>query len=271
MSDYLTTLVLLRDHRRQADLTSRNIETITGAANIANPRSPVITVDRLKQLENLPRHEPTYAEARLLTRILGLSTITSLMTVGTLHTMTNAFGTDDPSDLDWFRMSADVPLSIACRLTVHLGLDDPLELDSLPIHAQLWDILASGERGSTPGICPWCLNPSDTHRPTCLPQALWSPRSVAPYSTALFPRPARPRTRGDSHLAYGLKVVRAARGVTQQSLASEIGRNANYFSRIERLELKLTQANAEKIALKLNVPVERIFEKPGINGEMSLA
>lgn len=273
MSDYLTTLVLLREHRRAADITTRNIESITAAANLRNPLAPVITADRLRQLETAPRHEPTYAEARTLTRLLGLTTVAALITPASLHAMPDVFGAPQPDDLTNFRLSADVPLSIACRLAISLGLDDPLELDHLPIHAQLWDVLATGERFGVLGTCPWCGGnttmqdgrhiAAQPHLPTCLPAALWSPDNpLGTYATGVFPRPAKPRTRGDSHIAHGLKVIRAAKGITQQSLASDIGRNANYMSRIERLEVKLTQQNAEKIATRLGVPVERLFMRP---------
>lgn len=268
MSEYLTTLVCLRDHRRLADLTSRNIEAITSAANVRDPRNPVITVERLRQLENLPRHEPTYAEARTLARLLLLPGIAPLLSIGGIHAMTSVFGEPDPFDFGHFTTSDNVPLSIACRLAVSLGLDDPIELDILPIHTQLWATISQNERAAGPGECPWCRGSGGQHLPTCLPEAIWSPRNSSPYGTAAFPRPARPRTRGDSHMAFGLKVLRAAKCVTQSQLASDVKINANYLSRIERLESKLTQGNAEKIAARLGVPVERIFEKPGANGEV---
>lgn len=272
MSEYLTTLNLLRDTRKAAGLNHKMIEAITSAAHVLDPKTPAITVTRLRQLENLPRHEPTYAEARTLARIMALKTIGQLISTSGIYVMAHVFGRPSVDDLATFLTSSEVPLSIACRLTIQLGLDDPLELDSLPIHAQVWDILARGERGAGPGECPWCLAqtaprfPGDPallsdHLPTCLPAALWAPRERSLYLTAAFPHAAKPRTRGDSGRAHGLKHLRIAKGITQQNLASDVGLHPNYISRIEVLERPLTQANAIKIAAKLGVSPEKLFEK----------
>lgn len=254
------TLPLLRQARQDAGLTPRNIVTITEAKRTRNPQVDVITMDRLKQLENLPRHEPTYAEARDLARLLLLPGIIPLVTPAGIFSIVPVIGPLRIDDIYNWRLSDTVPLSVACRIAVALGLDDPMELEHMPIHSQLWETLERNERGASVDECPWCLGAAGHHLPTCLPSVVWAPRDPnAIFSTATFPVPGRPSTRGDSRRAHGLKVCRIRKGVTAKQLAHDVGKHPNYISRLENLDRPLTQQLAERIAPLLGVTVEALY------------
>lgn len=258
-SDYILSLQHLRELRMSAGLTPKNIVAISESKRSRNPTADIITIERLRTLENLPRHEPTYAEARDLSRILLLPGIVPLITPTNLYAMDAVLGPLQETDFDLWRMSDLVPLSVACRVTVALGLDDPIELEHLSIHEQAWAILEQNERGASPGACPWCLGVRGHHTSKCLPAALWAPRGHKTIMTSDIPAPARPRTRGNSRFAHGLKLCRTARGIKQQQLAADVGVHPNYLSRMEQLDRPLTRELAERIAARLGCTVEALY------------
>lgn len=254
------TLPLLSKMRLAAGLAPKHVVTISETKRTRDPRVGVITIDRLKELENLPRHEPTYAEARDLARILLLPGIVPLITPMPLFTMSHVLGPLRPDDIYYWRMSEDVPLSVACRITIALGLDDPLELEHMPVHTQLWATIEANERGAAPGVCPWCLGADGDHLPTCLPNVVWAPQSTHPYITATFPQTGRPSKRGDSRIANGLKACRARKGITARKLANDVKVHPNTISRIEQHDIPLTRRLAEKIAPLLGVTVDALYD-----------
>jgi len=249
----------LSNIRVKSGLTRRNIESITTAAG--RP----ITIDRQRELETGPiRAEPWFDEAADLSRILLLPGILPLLDEQgsasgnlTLYDL----GTPFPDEVDLFKRGVRLPLSMACRLAVKFGLDDPIHLERHPLHVQIWSTLEQGERLGGPPICPWCLGEGG-HLPTCLPDNLWSPLSTEPYATATAPRPLRPGTKGTGRLAFGLKRHRKATGITQDKLAGDVGMHPNYLARIEQLRNNLTEAHAITIARILGCTVEDLFGAP---------
>lgn len=265
-SGHRLTLVRLRDLRERI-MPPRVIEALTVSRHRENMHLPSITQDRLRELENNPRHEPYYDEALALSRILMLPGIVPLITPGSLYEMVDVFGPLLEGDMEHFRNGVRLPLRIACRITVALGLDDPIELESLAIHRQIWSVIEGNERLAAPGECPWCRevvrSPDGkplAHLPTCIADVVWASRSKAPYLTANVPRPMTPRSRGDSRLARGLKAVRLSKGVLAKRLAADLGMTPNYVSRLECLRDPLTNENADRIAELLGCSREDLFK-----------
>jgi DNA-binding XRE family transcriptional regulator len=275
MIDYRITLPLLKTYRSRI-LTHRTIEDITTARAARDPHAPALTAERLKQLENQPQHEPWYDEARDLARLLLLDRITPLITPGHIGDLSHILGPLQDTDMQALREGWRLPLSVACRITLALGLDDPIQLEQDQHLVEAWVMMASNERGAGPGECPWCLAHTspvtndlpahlfepvalEPHKSTCFVNGMLAARSTAPYLAAGAPVPAGPRTRGDARKAGGIKNLRKAKSVTQRKLAEDIGVHWNYYSRIERGEMPMTVQLAEKAARKLGCTVADIF------------
>ena len=249
---------------------------LTGLRNIVQSREMTratlhaVTGLPLPRLADLIRadHEPYLDEAVLLQRCLGLSGVRYLMTSGNLTLSSLNLGVPLPDDLDMLRAGVRLPLSLACRVALKLGLDDPSELVVSPRHRQIWDVLSLNERGhpSTVGTCPWCCAQvrEEGHLPTCLPHNLWGPRerSVAPPNLSVLPRPAAPgKSRRASGFAKGLRREREAFGVKQQDLATVIGIRPDYLCKIENGHLTLTVERATEIARHLQCDVAALYRE----------
>lgn len=75
-------------------------------------------------------------------------------------------------------------------------------------------------------------------------------------------RPEEAGTRGQGILAYGLRVVREARGLTQAEVAAAVGMNANHYAQVERQRHPLTPENAEALAHLYGIEKERLYAAP---------
>lgn len=213
-------------------------------------------------------HEPYLDEAVRLHRCLGTAGVYELMTSGDLTLSAMNLGVPLPDDVDMLRAGVRLPLSLACRITLQLGLDDPSELVVLPRHRQIWDVLSLNERSRPDpvGTCPWCdtVVAAEGHLPTCLPHNLWGPRerSVAPPNLSVLPRAAAPgKSRRASGFAKGLRREREAFGVKQQDLATVIGIRPDYLSKIENGHLTLTVERAVEIARHLQCDVAALYRE----------
>lgn len=271
----ILSLPALSAIRVRAGLTKHNIVDITAAAN-----RPISMV-RLRELENGPiRSEPWLDEAIDLARILLLPGIVPMMwdrdqslsrfeakTLGDLTLFD--LGREQPDEVDLLKRGVRLPLSMACRLAARFGLPDPIYLEQLPVHQQIWSVVEAGERTGGPLMCPWCLGTPVAgagtpieHLPTCLPANVWGGRSTAPYATAGMPKPLRPGSKGSARLAWGLASRRKAKGITQGQLASDVGLHPGYISRIEQARHPLTEAHATNMARLLGCSVEDLFARP---------
>ena len=224
----------------------------------------------LTRLADLIRadHEPYLDEAVRLQRSLCAANVRVLMASGNLTLSEMYLGVPLPDDVDMLRAGVRLPLSLACRVALKLGLDDPSELVVSPRHRQIWDVLSLNERGhpSIVGTCPWCCARVRTegHLPTCLPHNLWGPRSreETPVELSALPRPAMPgKGRRASGFAKGLRREREAFGVKQQDLATVIGIRPDYLCKIENGHLTLTVERATEIARHLQCDVAALYRE----------
>ncbi len=232
--------------------------------------------ERLGKLYNsVGQEEPWLDEAVALHRILGTAGVRNLISMsGTLTDVPMGFATD--GDVDALRAGLRLPLSLACRLTLKFGLDDPVELIPTNREVQVWTILEDNSRLSyDQGVakaCPWCLGKPDAalggsvrHLDTCLPDALWGSRTTVPRAALGFtPRPqgSKPHMRGFSRKAPGLKPLRLKLGMTQAMFAHPVGIEQMYYARIERGEVPLSLRNAERIAAQYRVDLPSLFVEP---------
>ncbi len=259
------TLAFLASTRQSAGLVRKHITAITtrGGRPISEARQ--------QALETGPRlSEPLFWEARDLSRILLLPGIMPLVSHVALCECAALFGPSQVDDVAFLKSGAldNLPLGVACRIALQFGLDDPIQLEQPALHVELWSSLGANERGADPGQCPWCLARTyddtgllgEPHLPTCLPHNLWGARSRAPYLISSIPEPATPRPRGVARTASeSLKRLRQERHMTQAQLASASELHSNYYSRLERGDVPLTETNAGKIAHALGCRTEELF------------
>lgn len=239
-------------------LTAATLSNLTG-----------ITPARLKSLLHLnAMEEPFFDEAALLARALCTQGILPIMG-GEGPLRGRAMGMAFPSDMGVYRSGARVPLSLACRVAVQLGLTDPLQLGrdnplSDPLHRQIWQIMERSERSSDSGLCPWCrssIGAGDPHLPSCLPDALWGEN--IPFT--LLPGVTQPLTRKSgkrmpSAIGAGVKRVRTALGMTQRQFGKPAGIGESYIAQIEQRANSLTQRMAERIvAAHPGIPIAELF------------
>lgn len=248
-------------------LTLDNLATIRHSKELRRQMLAVMTgidVQRLRDFETgRDRTEPWYDEALKLAQALD-TTILDLITSGSLTA--SAFGPAMPGDVDLFRAGVRLPLSLACRVALKLGLEQPEMLQQHRIYQQIWSVIASNERGAEPGQCPWCLATiaaGDPHRPTCLPHNLMGLRRPDLVATpiATLPKPEKAGMRGTSGIAYSLAALRKQNGLTQRQLADAVGINPSYLARIERCEVPLTKVNATRMALLWGCDVLDLYRK----------
>lgn len=61
-------------------------------------------------------------------------------------------------------------------------------------------------------------------------------------------------------LARNIRILRAARGWSQEALALEAGLHRTFIAHVERGARNISLSNIERIALALQVPLSRLFE-----------
>lgn len=243
----MLTLANLRQTRKTLTLYRRHLSAITGI-----DEARIRIIDRGES-------EPWYDEALILSRAMCTDGILPLITSGSLTLSTLDLDPLSKNDLRAWRAGVRATLSQACRLALHYGLTDPADLQPSAMARQIWEVLETSERLPSTDeygvvyICPWCAvdrYPTDAgqapHLPTCLPNNLWA--APTGEDVANRPRPATPRTRGKSMPGRGLRALREQKGATQREVATTIGLNPNYYTRIERCEVPLQPATAERLA-----------------------
>lgn len=247
---------------------------------IGAPRSAVATLtnikpDRLRALEmgTAPRG-PWFDEAVRLSHVL-LQGEAILPMVAPKHSELNSRqimeelgGQHTDRDIEFWRSGRRAPLHLAMRLAARFGLHDPIALDVSSVSMQVWDMIEAGDRSlEAPGFCPWCNvdrfpledGTQEPHADWCLPANIWSPRDGP--DTVLAIEPIARRRRSHSMLARGLKAQRLKKGKTQVLAAAAMGVDPNHYARIERCELNLTLANADKLAEAWGIQSEELFNE----------
>lgn len=250
-----------------AMLTLANLSTIRVARGLLRPHLASVTgidVERIRDFETGKRLcEPWLDEALLISRALCVGGIAPLISSEPLTTID--LGRALPDDLDMLYSGVRLPLSLACRIAVRLGLPDPDQLTmQSPLPMQVWDVLEQCERTAVAGICPWCLAEralGQPHSDTCLPRALWGPRSGLMRRVGRKPKPERRGDRDGAGPAWGLRELRKASGMTQAELARYAGINASYMARLERCNDVTRLRIAEKFAAALHVDVAAIYRR----------
>jgi DNA-binding XRE family transcriptional regulator len=168
-------------------------------------------------------------------------------------------------DLFVWRSDWRKPLSVAARVAKHWGVADPYDLAMPPLQLQrqLWEVLSASERHpEAPGWCTWCradIVSGEPHADHCLPNNLYATHVPGVFSRPLLPKPARRGMRTPGIKAYGIKKLREGREWRQQDVAQRLGIDTNYFARIERADLALTNAKAKQIAELFDVHVDEVY------------
>ena len=236
--------------------TPKSLEELTG-----------IPKARIQKLANYSAmEEPWFDEAVLLARALCTNGIVPLITSsGRLSEC--PVGVHIGTDVTAYRMGVRLPLSVACRLAMRFGLDDPMELSGHSRHMQIWDVLSRNERGAEPGQCPWCLadvHAGAEHDEMCLPNNLWGPRNMGDARDLMFPlRPsAKARRKMPGARGLGIRPLRTRLCMTQRQFGDRCGITESYLARMERCELTLTLPQAEKIAAAFGVTIESLYVLP---------
>ena len=240
----------------------------------ASGRHDGFTLERYRKLAlGSRKSEPWYDEARDLSRILLLDGILPLVSdfdvmpgepypSGTLTSFN--IGEHTGLDLVMLRVKARMPLTVAMRLAARFGLNDPIELEQTPHLVQLWDTLASGERGGD-AQCPWCREHTGTgaaHLPTCLGENLLGARTEVAHSTAGFPQPARASGKRASGAGRGVAHMRKLSRLTQVELGDRAGINSVYLSKIESGAVSLTEDKARALVRVLGCSMQALYDAP---------
>ena len=224
---------------------------------------------RFRTLENLSDTcEPWLDEALTLARVLNTSGVIPLISAS--GTLTDKdYGLPLGDDIAIWHSGVRLPLSNALRVSRAFGLADPCDLTTSPLQRQLWSTLEASERNpEAVGWCPWCaadILGGAPHLRSCLPNNIHGPRnSVDPTSLGTLPQAHNLHTRRSSSApANGLKRLRMALMLTQKAMAEKIHMAQNYYARIERGDVPLTEANADKIAAACAVPKETLYVSVG--------
>lgn len=270
----MTDLILanLKMTREAAGITAKQLSHITGI-----PHKRMLRLET-KTIRNAL--EPTLTEAALISRVLNTGGIRPLLADMDLRNLPLDF--DPRPDIDVWRTGCELPLTTACRLTLKFGLTDPIQLydahhvvvdehgtasttSSRPLLAQLWSIVATGERTRAPGTCPWCAADIATgaaHLDTCIPNNLFHPRNLDVRETiGIAPHPRLPGVnRAGAQRAHGLKRLRLARpGTTQAAMAASIGMNPGNYAQIENGARGLSKRLAEQIAAIYRIDPNELY------------
>lgn len=249
-------------------LTLSNLRSMRLAAGLKGPalaRLSRIPVDRFNELEQ-NKSEPWHDEALILANIFNTGSIMTLVGVGdnSVATLRSMAGLTFPADLDTWRSGLRCPLSLALRITLRFGLRDPIELEALPVHRQIWEVMCASERNQDgPGWCPWCradIIGGHPHTAMCLPANLWGPLDPAlKAQIRSLPRVAKAGKLELGVKAKGLRAIRTAQRLKQEDMARVIGVVTNHYAKLERGACPLAPAKARLIADTFNVGLEEIY------------
>lgn len=251
----MLTLTMLKTYRLSREISRPQLSAITGIRTV-----------RLRALE-LREAEPWFDEALILHRAFCTPGLNNLILSDSLTL--SSVESPLPTDLVEWVSGVRAPLSLAVRVAIRCGLDDPCHLAPSPLFKQVWAVLEASERHpEAPGWCPWCgadIFSGDPHLPTCLPNNLFAARGgidgvdeTLAYSLA--PKTRVTRRRGIK--ASGLKTLRVEREMLQKDVADAIGIHPNTYARIERGALPLTVDNADRLAKLYNVHRAVVYAVP---------
>lgn len=218
----------------------------------------MMSPDHVREIDNR-KHEPYLDEAVSIAWALNLPGIMPMISPDNLADLD--LGVPLPSDVSMLRAGARLPLSVACRVTLKLGLTDPMQLTTRPIDRELWTMTL--ERSG--GICPICraqLVGEQGHLPACLPDNLYGARDhERTGATPLAKRPGKGRRSSD--IAKGLRTQREARGLQAQELARMCGEmDPTYLSKLETGKQALTLDKAKVIAAVLGCDEALLYVDP---------
>ncbi len=208
------------------------------------------------------KREPWLDEAFAISRALGLTGINPLITAGNLSDCD--LGIPLPSDNSLLFTGMRLPLSLACRIALNLGVGDPAHLCVTDLHQSIW-LMMSSERACVTGKCPWCFEPVGAdHLDTCLPNNLWGARDKPTAEhVGIMPRPEMAgKGRRSSDIAYGLRAQREGAHVSRTHLTVMTGISAEQLSRYENLALPLDTERARTIARALRCDPAVIYAMP---------
>jgi DNA-binding XRE family transcriptional regulator len=223
-----------------------------------------VEVERLRGIDNRT-HEPTLPEAYRISRVLNLDGILPLIHErATLDEMD--CGIPLPTDVEMLRSGEKLPLSLACRVAIKLGLPDPILLIQRGIDRELWRMVL--ERSDS--ICPFCRANLDEpqglergHTIHCLPDHLYGARDVPRRGVGNAARTIRPGKRsGGSGPGLGVATQRKLKGLKQLELAERMGVTFQYLSKLETGYLALTIEKAHQIAALLGCDEALLFVAP---------
>jgi ribosome-binding protein aMBF1 (putative translation factor) len=64
-------------------------------------------------------------------------------------------------------------------------------------------------------------------------------------------------------LAYNVRSVRVARGLSQEQLGFEAGLDRTFVSQVERARINVSLDNIERLAVALDTPADELLRHPG--------
>lgn len=255
-------------------------------------RATGIELERLKGIGRRTNTviEPWLDEAWAVGRTLNTDGITPLITSGDLTSLASHPAVEavvpDMAMRGW-RARVRLPLTVAVRLTIDMGLDDPADLMTLSRGSlgaklrQVWSLIEANERGARSGDCPLCLadrENGESHAPTCLMDTLMGSATAqdmadAPAYSTKVPYAGK---RASRTAGLYLGTVRRALGWTQEQMASATGMSTANYSRVEGRSLYgLTHDNARALhnAIKVHYPdlmLDDLYldERPGRAGNL---
>lgn len=227
-----------------------------------------IPLDRLREIE-MREVEPWFDEACALARCLNLVAIAPLWSSGnlTLSRLTELAGAPTGFDNEAWLAGGRIPLSLALRTSLAVGLPDPIHLSSTPLTRQMWDVLCASERNPEgAGWCPWCaadIIGGEAHLPTCLPSVLWY---APPAGVKSLPKltPARSRGGAAGVHAWGLRRIRANLAKSQVEMAELMEVHPNYYSQLETCKKVLTYRRAKDLCDRLGLSVNEAYRRSDV-------
>lgn len=235
MTTTLLPLAHLRTLRLAVKLKRSHLSAITG-----------ITDKRLTLIEKR-KVEPWLDEAHLIACVLNLGGINPLVILPKAVKLSGSLTLSE--QLALWRSGERIRLSTAYAITAASGRDDPFELVSSPVACEIWNVIEANDRHPTGrGYCPWCgadAYEGEAHAATCLPSFALARPATGPMNADR----RLPSQDGNSTAMPGkaLRTLRERAGLTQAEVADGAHMSPNYYARVERCEVGLTRANAERI------------------------